>query len=203
MCYGPQSIHLQLKYCAKFNTFIFCFSVILSVAELGWRLESRNEDEEQTNYTNVGADTWKGQPWVTDISCVISQETVNICREQEWNGKDKVNYYTFVCIKYALNFTRILWIQAKTSLCQQASTNIIEFLAKHVPCDHEDLLNIILRLVLNLSFDKELRSKMVKAGLLPKLVSLLRKLLYHIFVFIKNIIKYCSWVYLNSTTLLS
>ena len=51
----------------------------------------------------------------------------------------------------------------------------MECLAKHIPCDHEDLLNITLRLLLNLSFDKELRSKMVKVGLLPKLVGLLSR----------------------------
>ena len=50
---------------------------------------------------------------------------------------------------------------------------IIEKLGKLVPCEHEDLLNITLRLLLNLSFDKELRSRMIKVGLLPKLVSLL------------------------------
>lgn len=44
-----------------------------------------------------------------------------------------------------------------------------------MPCDHEDLLNITLRLLMNLSFDAELRSKMFKFGLLPKLVGLLRK----------------------------
>ena len=58
----------------------------------------------------------------------------------------------------------------------QSEANIVENLAKIVPCDHEDLLNITLRLVLNLSFDKGLRSKMVKCGMLPKLVGLLRKL---------------------------
>ncbi len=58
----------------------------------------------------------------------------------------------------------------------QANTNIVELLAKNVPSEHEDLTNISLRLLLNLSFDKDMRSKMVKVGLLPKLVGLLRKL---------------------------
>lgn len=55
--------------------------------------------------------------------------------------------------------------------------NIVEKLAKLIPCDHEDLLNITLRLVLNLSFDPDIRSKIIKYGLLPKLVNLLSEFL--------------------------
>lgn len=55
----------------------------------------------------------------------------------------------------------------------QAETDTVEKLAKLVPCDHEDLLNVTLRLLLNLSFDTGLRSKMVQVGLLPKLTALL------------------------------
>lgn len=51
----------------------------------------------------------------------------------------------------------------------------MERFVKIVPCEHEDLLNITLRLLLNLSFDADLRSKMIKFGLLPKLVGLLSK----------------------------
>ncbi|XP_060773419.1 kinesin-associated protein 3a [Neoarius graeffei] len=70
-----------------------------------------------------------------------------------------------------------------------AETDTVEKLAKLVPCDHEDLLNVTLRLLLNLSFDTGLRSKMVQAGLLPKLTTLLgneaqkhlaMRILYHI-----------------------
>ncbi|KAM9435104.1 kinesin-associated protein 3a [Clarias gariepinus] len=70
-----------------------------------------------------------------------------------------------------------------------AETDTVEKLAKLVPCDHEDLLNVTLRLLLNLSFDTGLRSKMVQVGLLPKLTSLLgdevqkhlaMRILYHI-----------------------
>lgn len=39
----------------------------------------------------------------------------------------------------------------------------------------QDLLNIALRLLLNLSFDTDLRAKAVKAGILPKLVQLVCK----------------------------
>ncbi|NXS07407.1 KIFA3 protein, partial [Neodrepanis coruscans] len=44
--------------------------------------------------------------------------------------------------------------------------DIIEKLVKMVPCEHEDLLNITLRLLLNLSFDTGLRSKMVHLKIL-------------------------------------
>lgn len=59
------------------------------------------------------------------------------------------------------------------SLEIQVEMDIVEKLVKMVPCEHEDLLNITLRLLLNLSFDTGLRSKMVHVGLLPKLTALL------------------------------
>ena len=46
-------------------------------------------------------------------------------------------------------------------------------LARLVPCEQEDLLNITLRLILNLSFDSQIRSQIIKTGLLPRLVNLL------------------------------
>uniref|UniRef100_A0A672R510 Kinesin-associated protein 3-like n=1 Tax=Sinocyclocheilus grahami TaxID=75366 RepID=A0A672R510_SINGR len=69
-----------------------------------------------------------------------------------------------------------------------AEIDTVEKLAKLVPCEHEDLLNVTLRLLLNLSFDTGLCSKMVHADLLPKLTSLLDEvqrqiamcILYHI-----------------------
>lgn len=70
-----------------------------------------------------------------------------------------------------------------------AELDTVERLARLVPCDHEDLLNLTLRLLLNLSFDSGLRAKMVEAGLLPKLTALLgdennrqlaMRILYHI-----------------------
>ena len=51
----------------------------------------------------------------------------------------------------------------------------MEKAAKLIPCEHEDLLNITLRLLLNLSFDSAMRNTMIKVGLLPKLVELLSK----------------------------
>ncbi|KAI4810175.1 hypothetical protein KUCAC02_019016 [Chaenocephalus aceratus] len=54
-----------------------------------------------------------------------------------------------------------------------AEVETVERLARLVPCDHDDLLNLTLRLLLNLSFDSGLRAKMVEVGLLPKLTALL------------------------------
>uniref|UniRef100_A0A2K5NGA8 Kinesin associated protein 3 n=1 Tax=Cercocebus atys TaxID=9531 RepID=A0A2K5NGA8_CERAT len=51
--------------------------------------------------------------------------------------------------------------------------DIVEKLVKMIPCEHEDLLNITLRLFFFLSFDTGLRNKMVFFGLLPKLTALL------------------------------
>ncbi|XP_030608155.1 kinesin-associated protein 3 [Archocentrus centrarchus] len=70
-----------------------------------------------------------------------------------------------------------------------AEVDTVERLARLIPCEHEDLLNLTLRLLLNLSFDSGLRAKMVEAGLLPKLIALLvdennqqvvLRILYHI-----------------------
>lgn len=55
----------------------------------------------------------------------------------------------------------------------QAEVDTVERLARLIPCEHEDLLNLTLRLLLNLSFDSGLRGKMVEVGLLPKLTALL------------------------------
>lgn len=64
--------------------------------------------------------------------------------------------------------------------------DIIDKLVKMIPCEHEDLLNITLRLLLNLSFDTGLRNKMVQVGLLPKLTALLGR--FHYFFTVKLII---------------
>lgn len=70
-----------------------------------------------------------------------------------------------------------------------AELDTVERLARLVPCEHEDLLNLTLRLLLNLSFDSGLRAKMVEVGLLPKLTALLgdensrqvvMRILYHV-----------------------
>lgn len=49
----------------------------------------------------------------------------------------------------------------------------MERLARLLQRDNEDLLNMTLRLLFNLSFDSGLRAKMVEVGLLPKLTALL------------------------------
>ena len=45
--------------------------------------------------------------------------------------------------------------------------------ARLIPCPQPDLLNISLRLLLNLSFDRDIRAQIVRIGLLPKLVDLI------------------------------
>ncbi|CAM9486517.1 unnamed protein product [Ascophyllum nodosum] len=59
---------------------------------------------------------------------------------------------------------------------------------RFVPCSCEPLVVMTLRLLYNLSFDRDIRGQMVKAGLIPKLVELLKRppyrarglrLLYH------------------------
>ncbi|KAK6313764.1 hypothetical protein J4Q44_G00152230 [Coregonus suidteri] len=72
-----------------------------------------------------------------------------------------------------------------------AETYAVEKLARLLACDHEDLLNTTLRLLLNLSFDTGLRRQMVQTGLIPKLSLMLADesqgqlcmcILYHISV---------------------
>jgi len=67
--------------------------------------------------------------------------------------------------------------------------NIVDKLSKFVPCSSPGLVNISLRLLFNLSFDADLREQMMRKGLVPKLISLLKtpnfrarvlKLLYHL-----------------------
>ena len=69
------------------------------------------------------------------------------------------------------------------------SVDIINKLCKFLQCSSQPLVNIALRLLFNLSFDKFIREQMVKCGIVPKLISLLKtpsfrsrtlKLLYHL-----------------------
>lgn len=69
--------------------------------------------------------------------------------------------------------------------------DIVEKLVKMVPCEHEDLLNITLRLLLNLSFDTGLRNKMVQVGLLPKLTALLG--MFFLFILAGTVQLFASW----------
>uniref|UniRef100_A0A8C2DRH3 Kinesin-associated protein 3b n=1 Tax=Cyprinus carpio TaxID=7962 RepID=A0A8C2DRH3_CYPCA len=74
---------------------------------------------------------------------------------------------------------------------EMAEMDAVEKLTYLVPCEHENLMNVTLRLLHNLSFDMGLRGKMVHVGLLPKLTDLLgddthkhvvMRILYHISV---------------------
>jgi hypothetical protein len=62
-------------------------------------------------------------------------------------------------------------------------------LTRFIPCNNQLLLQIALRLLFNLSFDAEIRMQINDAGLIPKLVEILKapgfralilKLLYHL-----------------------
>ena len=62
-------------------------------------------------------------------------------------------------------------------------------LLKHIPSSQENVTMGVLRLMLNLSFDTEIRSRLVHEGVIAKLVDLLKKpnfrhvclkLLYHV-----------------------
>jgi hypothetical protein len=72
---------------------------------------------------------------------------------------------------------------------EMAKAPTIQKLARFVPHDNEPVLNTVLRLLLNLSFDPELQGQITRAGLIPKLVGLLDndthrstvlKVLYHL-----------------------
>merc|ERR1711962_604756 len=53
------------------------------------------------------------------------------------------------------------------------AASITEKLTPLLACDNSDLINAIVRLLLNLSFDCGVRARMIKCGMLPRLVSLL------------------------------
>jgi hypothetical protein len=49
----------------------------------------------------------------------------------------------------------------------------LELLTPLLSSTNSDLINAVVRLLLNLSFDSGVRTRMVKAGMLPRLVALL------------------------------
>ena len=53
------------------------------------------------------------------------------------------------------------------------AANTVEKLSPLLLSDNSDLINASVRLLLNLSFDAQVRSRMVKSGMLPRLVTLL------------------------------
>ena len=55
----------------------------------------------------------------------------------------------------------------------QAEENVVEKLPKLLQINNPDLLLCTLKLLFNLSFDTKLRGKMIRVGLLPKLVKFL------------------------------
>lgn len=80
----------------------------------------------------------------------------------------------------------------------------MEKLGRLVPCEHEDLMNLTLRLLFNLSFDSGLKAKMVEVGLLPKLTALLGNDKTAVFLFFPNLktlsdllVDLCSFVHFS------
>mmetsp|Transcript_29766 Transcript_29766/g.49787 ORF Transcript_29766/g.49787 Transcript_29766/m.49787 type:complete len:947 (-) Transcript_29766:278-3118(-) len=68
---------------------------------------------------------------------------------------------------------------------------VLDNLIRFIPCSSQPLITITLRMLFNLSFDSDLRDLMLKGGIVPKLVNLLKvpvfraktlKLLYHLSV---------------------
>ena len=74
-------------------------------------------------------------------------------------------------------------------LTAQGGKPVTYLLCKFVNCSSQQLTLMTLRMLFNLSFDRELREQMIKAGILPKIVNQLKipvlrsrllKLLYHL-----------------------
>nr|XP_039269792.1 kinesin-associated protein 3-like isoform X2 [Styela clava] len=58
--------------------------------------------------------------------------------------------------------------------------NVVKSLVRLIPTSNEDLLNVALRLLLNLSFDKDIRKQMMESGLIPKLDGILGNPLHRV-----------------------
>ncbi len=56
---------------------------------------------------------------------------------------------------------------------QMVAAGALELLTPLLSSTNSDLINAVVRLLLNLSFDSGVRARMVKAGMLPRLVALL------------------------------
>lgn len=74
-----------------------------------------------------------------------------------------------------VNFLKKLsiFLENKNDMVELNAVRSLTRLVQFVPGQNQDLLDSTLRLLLNLSFDSELRTHMVQAGLIPKLTSLL------------------------------
>ncbi|XP_076806498.1 kinesin-associated protein 3-like isoform X2 [Clavelina lepadiformis] len=63
-----------------------------------------------------------------------------------------------------------IFLENKNEMTNQ---DIVAKVAPYVACDNSELSSLAVRLLLNLSFDKNLRHKMIDLGLLPRIASLL------------------------------
>jgi len=103
---------------------------------------------------------------------------------------ENLNRRTPDCLMLILTFLRKLSIFSENKVIMaNKEVGTIHCLCKFLPCSHDKLTQAALRLLFNLSFDKDCRKVMVDAGMLPKLVGLLKKapfraktirLLYHL-----------------------
>jgi len=76
----------------------------------------------------------------------------------------------------------------------QNEAAIVDKLYKLVPCNNEDLLNITLRLLLNLSFDADIRNKIIKVGMIPRLVSILGMFLAAQYISFFFLLTFCLYL---------
>jgi len=90
----------------------------------------------------------------------------------------------------SVSFLKKLSVYAENKELMKNST-IVHRLGRFLPCSSGPLVQMTLQLLFNLSFDREMRSQMLKAGHIPKLIALLKmppyrgktlKLLYHLSV---------------------
>ncbi|XP_063683184.1 kinesin-associated protein 3-like [Bolinopsis microptera] len=59
--------------------------------------------------------------------------------------------------------------------------NVVSKLNKMIPHQSDILVSLILRLILNLSFDKDIRTQIIKCGMLPKLVNFVKEETHRVF----------------------
>ena len=80
------------------------------------------------------------------------------------------------CAMLVVTFLRKLSIFADNmKVMSDPEVNTVYHIAKYIPCSHDKLTTAALRLLFNLSFNKDCRQRMIEAGMLKKLVHLLKK----------------------------
>jgi len=72
-----------------------------------------------------------------------------------------------------LNFLKKLSIFGENKT-EMKDYKIVDKLSRFVPCGHQLLLQIALRLIYNLTFDQEIRQQIVECSMIPKFVEILK-----------------------------